>query len=372
MEKRVYTVYRKENFLNFLNGALLSIAVYLILLLALSVVESALHLTVTLRTVVFYTYVFSFSGFLIYGIADFIQKNSEKSFDPVVISSRIGNFFPSVRDRISNAISLYKHRDKNNYTSRALVTANLKKTSEETENVNLGEYINYKRTKNRIYLLLSVITVFLLLVFLTPLSDAMNRLAHFRNNFGKNTTAADTKEEEEDAFIKSFRITINYPAYTKLQPKQMEENAGDVVCIEGSVLNFTLTAAEDISEAGIDYNGGYLTLKVNGSNAEGSITAVKEGKYSFIIKDRDGRENKLRKTYSIRLLPDEPPKISIVFPGESEYNIYGKSEVDLRTIITDDFGFTKLTLYYRKTGMISSASNGYANINIPLSNPDAT
>ncbi len=372
LEKRVYGVYRKENSLNFLNGVLLSFSVYLILLLLVSVLESALHFTVTVRTVIFYTYVLSLSGFLIYGIADFFLKNSGNRFDPVKYSSIIGRHFPSVHDRISNAISLYRNREKNSYTSKELVTANLQKTSVDTEGVNLDEYINYKRTKDRIYLFLSVLTVFLLLVMLTPLSEATSRLIHFRNNYGQNTVISGIEDNEDDAFIKSFRITINYPSYTKLQPKQMEENAGDVVCIEGSVLNFTLTLAEDISEAGIDYNGSYTAFKVSGKTAEGTVPALKEGKYSFIIKDKEGRENRNRKAYTIRLMTDEPPKISIVFPGESEYNLYGSKEVDLRTIITDDFGFSKLTLYFKKGGMISSASNGYASLNIPLNNPDAT
>ena len=372
VEERVYGVYRKESLLNFLNGILTAFSVFISLAVLLSVLESAFHFSSAVRTIIFASYSVSLIFTLGYIAAGFFYRTSRKRFNPVYYSSRIGSYFPAVRDRLSNAISLYRKRNDDAYTSKELVSANLSKTAEDTERINLEEFISYAGTRKRIYSLLSVITIASVLFVLTPLSDSLGRLINFRKNFGGTTNTAGTESGEADAFIKSFSVTIEYPAYTKLQPKTMEENTGDVVCIEGSVLKFGITTAEEMSEAGIDYNGVYSAFRINGNSAEGSVIAGKEGYYKFILKNREGRGNSNRKTYSVKLMPDTPPEIKIVFPGESEYSIFGSGEVDLKTIITDDFGFSKLMLYHKKSGAISSASNGFSGTVIPINNPDAT
>jgi hypothetical protein len=371
IEDRIFGVYRKESIQIFINRILMTFIFFAALLFALTISEHIFSFTIKIRTGIFYTYIISVSSTVLYFTALLFAGLSRNSFNSISYSEKIGGFFPAVRDKISNAISLYRNDSNKIYSSRALVTANLQKVSKDAEGIDLTSFISYARTRNRIYVLLSAITIISLLIFLTPLSNAFGRLIHFNRQYGNNLLM-NSGNTPDDSFIKSFKIKITYPEYTNLPPKEMEENNGDIVCIEGSTLNFSIISTEDISEAGIDFNGVMNNLNVQGSTAQGIIKADKEGFYKIVIKNKDGNENSNRKTYSIRLLADEPPKITIINPGDNVYNIYGDKEVQLKAIITDDFGFSKLTLSFRKDGAISSASNGYTTINIPLINLKAT
>ncbi|MDD5362126.1 MAG: hypothetical protein PHN88_08330 [Ignavibacteria bacterium] len=371
IEDRIFGVYKKEIFQIFINRILITLIFFAVLLFVLTISEQIFGFTIKIRTGIFYTYIISFASAVLYFTALLFAGLSRNRFNPISYSEKVGRFFPAVKDKISNAISLYRNDSNKLYSSRALVTANLHKVGKDTEEIDLTSFISFAKTRNRIYILLSAITVISFLIFLTPLSNAFGRLIHFNRQYGNNLPM-NSGNTSDDAFVKSFKVTIIYPGYTNLPPKDMEENNGDIVCIEGSTINFTVISTEEISEADIDFNGSISKMNIQGSTAQGTIKADKEGFYKFIIKNKEGKENINRKTYPVRLLKDEPPKITIINPGDNVYNIFGEKDVHLKAIITDDFGFSKLSLSFRKDGAITSASNGYTTINIPLVNLKAT
>ena len=172
--------------------------------------------------------------------------------------------------------------------------------------------------------------------------------------------------------IKSFTVSIYPPAFTGMPSKTLEENQGDVFCVGGSRIYFELHSNKVLSSAGISLDGNYIPFKVNEEQATGSLVATKSGTYNFILKDIGGSENKDANIYNIKVVSDDPPKISIIEPEETNYTLTGEKELIVRARISDDFGFSKLILGYRKVNSKSPASQKFITINIPIKNLDAT
>jgi hypothetical protein len=172
--------------------------------------------------------------------------------------------------------------------------------------------------------------------------------------------------------LKSFHITITPPDFAGIPVKNLNENDGDVFCLEGSKLYFDIKASKELSSAGILLNDSYLNLSVQGDGATGTLEANQEGSYKIKLKDLKGNDNKNEKTFSIKLVKNEPPKITIIEPQDENYFIKGEKEILIKARIRDDFGFSKLNLYYRKAKSNISASQNYSSINVPIKNLNAT
>jgi len=374
LESRVYKVFKREqSFFSLRNFIIASIS-FALLLLAIVVMESVFSFSSKVRTVLFWSYVLTLLSTLTFIALSYLVNANQKKFDSIKYSFKVGAFFPAVKDKIANAISLYKYRGHHSATSGDLITANLNKVSGDTANVDLNSYINYDNLRKPFVTTALILSFIVLsLVFVAPLSKAFQRFVNFNKEYNSNSLIGDNKiKDSNDSFIKFFSVTIIYPDYAKLEPKTLEQNIGDVVCLQGSTIRFKVESVENLSSAEIEFNGNRYPLSVNEYFAEGNITADKDGEYRFILNDANGKENINRQTYSIKVLKNEAPKISIIQPNDVNFNVYGEKEVLLKAIISDDYGFSKLTLSYKQVNSNSSAGENYSTINIPLQNLNAT
>jgi chromosome segregation ATPase len=373
LESRVYKVFKREkSFLSMRNFIIASLA-FAVFLFAIVVMESVFSFSSKVRTVLFYVYLLSLlSTFSFIAISYLLSANKNK-FDPVKYSFRVGAFFPAVKDKIANAISLYNARGKNAGTSEDLIDANLRKVYGDTSAIDLNAYINYD-TLRKPFVAAVVVLAFIAIsiIFVSPFSKAFNRFVNFNKESNSNILISDKNKELNDSFIKSFSVTVFYPDYSKLEPKTLERNRGDVVCLEGSKLKFKIESVEKLSSGEIEFNGNKYPLNINEYIAEGNLPVDKDGEYRFILKSEAGKENLNRQTYSVKILKNEAPKISIVQPADVNFNVYGEKEVLLRAIISDDYGFSKLSLSYKSINGISSAGENFTSVIIPLQNLDAT
>jgi chromosome segregation ATPase len=176
----------------------------------------------------------------------------------------------------------------------------------------------------------------------------------------------------EYPIIKNFTITIYPPEYTSLPPKKMNDNEGDIYCFEGSKIYFDINSSRELASAQIKVNDNFVNLDVNGDKATGSFAANANGTYQFILKDKEGRVNKNSNIYNIKILATEPPTIVIIEPEAENYELKGEKQILVRARITSDFGFSKLSLAFRKSNSNSTASPNFKTIDIPLQNINAT
>lgn len=174
--------------------------------------------------------------------------------------------------------------------------------------------------------------------------------------------------------IKSTKITVYPPAYTKLPSRVIEGN--EITTIAGSRIYIEAESSDEISKSFIRFSDGTpAALEVNGKNSLGSFNASKNGTFTLnIVRDFNGKEltNLNPQEFRLNVYPDEYPKISIIEPN-SETSVQGQNEIVLRSRITDDFGFTKMRLGYRlsksKYGM---TDRDFKYSDIPIKNTDAT
>lgn len=176
--------------------------------------------------------------------------------------------------------------------------------------------------------------------------------------------------------IKSMKVTIYPPAYTKLPSRIIDGN--DITTIAGSTVYIELESSEEINSAFISLGGASMPVnfEISGKTAIGSFTAVSNGTFKVNVKrNLIGKELEAvnPKVFNLKVFPDQFPVISITEPENNEVNVQGISEIEVRTRITDDFGFTKLRLGYKiVSSKFGQIDKDYRYADIQIKNTDAT
>jgi hypothetical protein len=175
--------------------------------------------------------------------------------------------------------------------------------------------------------------------------------------------------------IKSTKITVYPPAYTKLPSRTVDGT--EISTIAGSRIYVEVEASDDLSKSYIQFSGGTpFAMELNGKNAVGSFVAGSNGTFKMSVsKDFNGKElsNINPQEYQLRVYPDEYPKISIVEPDNGETNVQGVKELLVRSRVSDDFGFTKMRLGYKVVkSKFGPVDKDYRFAEIQIKNTDAT
>ncbi len=175
-----------------------------------------------------------------------------------------------------------------------------------------------------------------------------------------------------------LNVTVTPPEYTRIKKFTLENTDGNIICPEGSEIEFFITSNKELSSAGIelsnDENNYINTIYFNADKktATGKIVVSQTVNYRFVLKDTEGSLNRDDKAYKVKVIYDSPPQIRIIEPPNSEYSIKGEKSIIVRSRISDDYGFSSLELFYNIAGKNSSAGSVYNNIFIPIQNKDAS
>ena len=174
--------------------------------------------------------------------------------------------------------------------------------------------------------------------------------------------------------IKSIKITVYPPAYTKLPSRVIDGN--EITTIMGSRIYIEIQASDNITKSYLQFTGGSsLPLEVSGKNSMGSFTATKNGTFKFsIVKDWNGKEltGASAQDYTINVIADEYPKITVTEP-KNDFVLKGEKEILIRSRISDDFGFTKMRIGYKVSkSKYGTTDKDYKYSDISIQNTDAT
>jgi hypothetical protein len=146
--------------------------------------------------------------------------------------------------------------------------------------------------------------------------------------------------------IKSLRLTIVPPSYSGLPTIHADENVGDVSALRGTRIHLLVGANKGLSSGKIEFSDGSADpLVMSGAEARGLMHIMKERSYHIVLWDSSGTESSDPVEYTLKVIPDAYPTVSIVLPGAS-MDVTDKSEVNLAIRIADDFGFSGLRLGY--------------------------
>ncbi|MCB9231467.1 MAG: hypothetical protein H6581_07385 [Bacteroidia bacterium] len=147
--------------------------------------------------------------------------------------------------------------------------------------------------------------------------------------------------------IKRFRVLVEYPGYTGLGTDTLSENIGDFKVLKGSKLTWMLEAAGDLDR--VVYVGrdtSKFTLSENGEFYQHQRRLLEDEQYFISLTSKQRIQNIDTVRYHIDVITDRFPSVFVDSPGQDFQADFNMS-MPLDFEISDDYGFSKLSLFYR-------------------------
>ncbi len=158
--------------------------------------------------------------------------------------------------------------------------------------------------------------------------------------------------------LKKATARVIPPSHTGLEPKEIKD-ARRVQLLEGSTLELTLTTNVPVASAGL-YLAGFpvppaeptQTFTQNPDNETEltvSFQPEEDLKLALHLADADGRENRKKDQFSIKVQRNLPPKIELVFP-KKDASVTPIQELALEATVWDDVRIEKAGATYTFNG----------------------
>jgi hypothetical protein len=160
-----------------------------------------------------------------------------------------------------------------------------------------------------------------------------------------------TVEVADLPYVGSMTHTYHFPAYTGLDPRQVEDG-GDIAALAG-------TLVELIIQPTIPTRGGNLLVgdsvamalvPLSDGTLAGEIRVRRGGVYRIELAMDDGRMVAASPEYTIDVLADLPPSVSISRPGR-DASASAVEEIFIEARADDDYGIGSLSLVYSVNGL---------------------
>ena len=148
----------------------------------------------------------------------------------------------------------------------------------------------------------------------------------------------------ERPVVRGLQVELIPPAYTGLPPQQLPSGTGDILALVGTEAR--LDVRVDQAQAYIVHASGRVDTLSAGPQAQGAFRITLADSYHILVENEAGIRNQDPIEYSITPLRDLPPTIDIREP-EPDAMLDMDLRTDLLVDISDDFGFTDLTLWWR-------------------------
>ncbi|HSQ74910.1 MAG TPA: DUF4175 family protein [Bacteroidota bacterium] len=168
--------------------------------------------------------------------------------------------------------------------------------------------------------------------------------------------------------VNALRLSLNFPSYTGLPPRSLDENVGDVRALAGTRIQFALEASKPLAAADAVFSDSTtLSLAVSGNTASGTMTLRKDRSYHIRVTDAEGISNADPIEYTLRVVPDISPTISIVAPG-AHLNVVGDEELPMLFRLSDDYGISRLRLAHKLIhSKYERPATDFTMVDVPLS-----
>jgi len=164
-------------------------------------------------------------------------------------------------------------------------------------------------------------------------------------------------------FVAGIRLDYEFPRYSGLLPRTVDENNGDITALAGTRVTITVSASKALDRAELVFGtGARQKLERAGRDAFRTTVAVTgNAAYSIEIVDRDGLTNPDAAAWSIVAVRDEYPLVRIVEPGEDRT---APSDMVLPIAVSavDDYGISGLVIRYSIEGTTDEGA-------LPLTDP---
>jgi hypothetical protein len=151
-------------------------------------------------------------------------------------------------------------------------------------------------------------------------------------------------------YVKRVDLEYRFPAYTGLPPQAVEDT-GDVAALAGTEVVVHVTPTMKVEAGRLQVEGEEprpLTLGGDG-RLVASFPVTKDGFYKIAFPGRDGRFAPGSPDYTIDVLADQPPSVTLRKPGR-DAKVTAIEEVFTELRAEDDYGVARAELVYSVNG----------------------
>ena len=159
------------------------------------------------------------------------------------------------------------------------------------------------------------------------------------------TSIPDTIFVTDRPVFESFLITVVPPAYSKLHAETQKGNVAVIQGLKGSTVQIYLSSNRLLESAYLDINGEQSEMASTHRSASGNFELMEEGNFTVNLVDQRGITNRDPVPYSIEIIPDHDPSLSIIKPPPF-IELGSDQSIAIHLEVEDDYGFTELQVAY--------------------------
>jgi hypothetical protein len=168
-------------------------------------------------------------------------------------------------------------------------------------------------------------------------------------------------------FLRQLQLRVTPPAYTGRPARELAPNVGDVTALPGSrVAVAAALGGAPVADASLTFdNGPAQSLTVTNDSATGTFRLRREDTYVVRLQSDEKIPNRDPIRYEVDLQSDARPSVSFLQP-EGPAELTPALTQQLRLQLSDDYGFRRAELFYRRTDG-SAADSAFSSFELPLS-----
>ena len=168
---------------------------------------------------------------------------------------------------------------------------------------------------------------------------------------GEHSSDTYTVSVVDYPFVTSIRLDYEFPRYSGLLPRAVDENSGDITALRGTNVEVTITTSKPLAAAELVLQSGErILMSARSPRSFASTIVVRDDDgYSVEMTDTDGLANPDPPRYSIVSIRDERPLVKIVQPGVDSEAPRGMV-MPVAVSAIDDYGISALSLRYSLEG----------------------
>jgi hypothetical protein len=159
-----------------------------------------------------------------------------------------------------------------------------------------------------------------------------------------------TIEVADLPYVDRMDHTYYFPSYTGLEPRQVEE-AGDIAALAGTRVEMTVrpTIPAPAGRIVVDDSVALELTVLPEGLLTGDLQIRRSGIYRIELAQEDGRMVAASPEFTIDVLRDLPPSVSISRPGR-DASASAVEEIFIEARADDDYGISRLSLVYSVNG----------------------
>lgn len=151
--------------------------------------------------------------------------------------------------------------------------------------------------------------------------------------------------------LEKSNVEIRYPSYTGLKDQKIE-NTRRVTAVERSKVSLELQLNKPVEHAALVARDETIELVADGATASAKLVdyeLLRKQQYQLVLRDGDGRTNKLQSRFHFVALANRPPELKFLSP-KGDPKVSALEEIQFEVQAYDDFGLQRVGLSYRLAG----------------------